>query len=87
MVLDDKEKGIARNIVADKDMCALLAKVFTTQEESLNRELITSKTNEELGEIVRANALAEQKVLTRWSNLLRVGTPENAKQASSVVPD
>lgn len=87
MEFTDKEQVIARSIVADIDMQELLRKVFTTSEETINKELVVAKTNEELGEIVRANVLAEAKVLARWGTLLRAGAPVNDKQAKDIAPE
>jgi len=72
----DKEKKLARALLEDKDLCVLLEKVFTTKDESFNHSVIADKTNEELGELVRADSLAEQKVLNRWRNLQLLGQPE-----------
>jgi hypothetical protein len=80
----EKEKAIARQIIENKDICALLEKVFIHREETLNLEMVAQKTNEELGEIVRANAMADQKILLRWRELHHTGQPEMTSTENTV---
>jgi hypothetical protein len=87
MEFTDQEKTTARVIVADEHIRDLLQKVFTTNEETLTKELVSSKTNEELGEIVRANVLAEAKVLARWAKLLRAGATDVERKAQDIAPE
>ena len=83
----DKEKATARHIVESEDIRKLLQKVFTTPSESLNPEVVASKTNEQLGEIVRAESLAEQKILIRWQELVRIGQPKSDAAAKETAPE
>lgn len=64
-----EDKDLAKQLVAEEKYMELIAKVFLDEEDKLSMELITNKTNEELGEIVRANTLAEIKVKNRYNRL------------------
>ncbi len=79
-----EEKKIARSIVNDEKVRDLLTKVFKTPDQAVD----LSKNNEELGEIVRANALAEKKIIDRWSRLVQAGQEEEmTKGDSNKVPE
>lgn len=65
----EEERQVARAIIGNKQYTELIAKVFLESEDKLTSDVILSKTNEELGEIVRANDLAEQKVKSRFNVL------------------
>lgn len=75
----DKEKQIAKSIVDNEDYVELLAKVLLTEEDKFTSEVIQSKTNEELGEYVRANDLAEQKVKQRFNRLKMAAEQKGGK--------
>lgn len=81
----DSEKQIAKRIVEDEAIKSLIAKVFLDTEDKITEEHITSKTNNELGEIVRANFIAEQKVKLRWQRLQALATSLGTKKPK-VVP-
>jgi hypothetical protein len=68
-----EEKQIAQAIVSNKEYCNLLAKVFLSTEDKLTMEVVREKTNIELGEIVRADLLAENKLQLRWNKLKQLG--------------
>jgi hypothetical protein len=82
-----KERALARQVVSDKELTEFLAKIFTKQEEDISLDIVSKKTNQELGEIVRANAMAQQKVLSRWASLVRLGTPDVTKGGPTGVPE
>lgn len=69
----EKEKQIAQEIISNKEMCDLLHKVFFESDDKLSLEIVLSKNNEELGEIVKADTLATQKILSRWAKLKQLG--------------
>lgn len=64
-----EEKEIARSIVDNKHIMELLKKVLVDPREDFGSEMILSKTNEQLGEIVRADDLATQKIIARFNTL------------------
>lgn len=66
---DDNDKQLARQLVADEKYMELIAKVFLTEEEKFTAETILDKTDEELGQLIRANTLAEIKVKNRYAKL------------------
>lgn len=70
----EKDKQIAKAIVENAPMVELLAKVLLAEEDKLSAELISSKTNDELGEFVRANYLAETKIKLRFDRLKRLAS-------------
>lgn len=74
---DDRET--AKQLLSNQRYVELLGKVFLQQEEQLAHETIHDKTNQELGEIVRANALAEHKVKTRYNVLQRLAQDTSGK--------
>lgn len=79
-----EEKQVAQQIVSNKDFVQLLAKVFLDTEEKISSETVNGKTNEELGEIVRANTLAEEKVQLRFSRLKQLGVDVGDKKNHAV---
>jgi hypothetical protein len=81
----DNEKRTAKAIVENKEISDLLAKILLVEEDRLSAELIATKTNEELGEFVRANALAETKVKLRF-NQLKLLAQDLEPKAPRVVP-
>ena len=74
---DDKE--IARALLQSDKYVELLTKVFLTEEERITDEVINEKTNKELGEIVRANHLANVKVRTRFAKLKQLASENKGK--------
>ena len=62
-----EEKEIAKNIVSNKAMVEFMTKVFLGTEDRLTEEVINSKTDKELGEITRANSMADRKVKSRFA--------------------
>lgn len=84
----DKEKKIAQGIVEDTDMCAFLQKVFTTNTPSITVEMLKDKTDENLGQIIRADATAEKKIFERWNSLVTAGMPEpEEKEDANLAPE
>lgn len=79
-----EEKETAKALMGNKDFQNLIAKVFLSEEEKIDGEFIKLKTNEELGEVVRANYLAEEKIKARWSKLRQIG--ETREFTSHKVP-
>ncbi len=73
----EEEKLTAKQMLDNKSFLELLAKVLLSEEETLTPEVITSKTNEELGELVRANSLAEQKIKLRFNLLKKLGRSDS----------
>lgn len=83
-MFNDNDKKIAKRIVDDPAIVELIAKVFLETEDKIDSEFIKSKTNSELGEIVRANLLAEEKVHLRWARLKNLANSPDKK--SKTVP-
>lgn len=65
----EDERQIAKALIGNKQYTELIAKVFLESEDKLSSDVILNKTNEQLGEIVRASDLAEQKVKSRFNVL------------------
>lgn len=69
-MLNEEEKKVAERILQDEGIMKVLEKIFTPDEyEKLSPALLNEKTNEELGEMIRANILAEQKIRQRFDTL------------------
>lgn len=84
MEYTEEEKQIAQAIVGNRDYCTLLAKVFLSTEDKLTMEVVREKDDKELGEIVRADLLAENKLKLRWEKLKQLG--QKAHEGSNKVP-
>lgn len=80
----DKEKKTANQLLKNEAFGDLLAKVFLETEDKLNSDLIQKKTNAELGEIVRADDLAEQKVRQRFGVLKNLAQEVGGKKPQKV---
>lgn len=75
----DHEKEIAKRIVENEDMINLIKKVFVEPEEKIAFDIIKEKSNEELGEIVRANTVAEEKIRNRLIRLKNLALSSKSK--------
>lgn len=75
----EAERKIAQNIMEEKDILNFLAKVFLETEDKIDREYVTTKNDAELGQIVRADVLAEEKVKLRFNRIKRLGQPTGQK--------
>lgn len=75
----DHEKEIAKRIVENEDMINLIKKVFVEPEEKITFDIIKEKSNAELGEIVRANTVAEEKIRNRLIRLKNLALSSKSK--------
>lgn len=66
---NQEDKHLAKQLVAEEKYMELIAKIFLEEEDKFSIELVTNKSNEALGEMVRANTLAEVKVKNRYAKL------------------
>lgn len=82
-----KDEKIARGLVADKDLMALLEKALVNPNERLKSETVLEKTNEQLGEIVRAMELADMKIRARFNTLIALGQPESEVTQGGTAPE
>jgi len=80
MEFTDNEKATARTIVASEKMRSLIIKIMSRTNTSITMEDM-KKNDEELGQLFRADALAEQKVAQRVNilNAIGVEVDENGK--------
>mgnify|MGYP000518667555 CR=1 FL=1 len=76
-----EEREVAQALVNNKPALELLAKVFLETEDKLTQDIITSKTNDQLGELVRADDMAEQKVRNRFVVLKNLGIAPRGKSS------
>lgn len=81
----EQERKVAKNLLENKEALELIAKIFLETEDKINSDLVFTKTNEELGEIVRANDLAEQKVKTRFNILKNLGQKQTGTPKPAAV--
>lgn len=70
-----EEREVAKKICDNKEYLELIAKVFLDSEDSITTEFVNTKTNQELGEIVRAGSIAEQKIKSRYQVLKMLAQP------------
>lgn len=73
MEYTDQEKKLAQSVVNNQELLNLLAKIFIGQPERFSEEFATLPNNE-LGEMVKADILADKKIKMRFSQLKRLGT-------------
>jgi len=81
-----EDKDIAKALLSNAKFTELIAKVFLDTEDKLSLDLVQTRTNEQLGEFVRADMMAEVKVKTRFAKLKQlasetVGKPKPAAKA------
>lgn len=79
MQYTEKEKMTAQALVSNPAFLLLIKKVFTEQEDKLNADMIINRTNEQLGETVRADFMAEEKLKMRYSKLVQLGQKLDGK--------
>lgn len=75
----EEEKLTAQALVSNKAFTDLLKKVFLDIEDKLNADIILAKENEALGQMVRADFMAEEKIKMRYSKLLQLGAKLDGK--------
>ena len=78
-----EQKETAKRLLEDKQAIELIATIFLDTEDKLTAETINGKTNEELGEIVRAGLLAEEKIKQRYAVLKHIASQVGDKQGKS----
>lgn len=84
MEFTEQERLIAKKITDDKDISNLISKVMLCSEEHFSSDFVKHKTNEELGEVVRANTLAEQKIQLRWNRLKTLAQTQSSELSTGV---
>jgi hypothetical protein len=72
MVFNEQEKKLAQDLLLNKDLIALIAKVFLTPQEEWTTDVL-KRPNDEVGELVKADVLAQQKIVGRFNELKRAG--------------
>ena len=82
---NDDERQIIRDILGKKKVLDLLHKALLTDHNQLPPEVVLNKNNEELGEWVRANILAEDKLAVRLARLLSIANRQTGGKPK-VVP-
>ena len=81
MAFTDKEKKTAQSIVENEAIVDLLSRIFLETQDKFTPEFIASKNNEELGELLRADSMAETKIVQRFNRLKQIG--ESLKSGGS----
>lgn len=79
MQYTEEEKLTAQALVSNPGFLALIKKVFTEVEDKFDDAVVDTLKNEQLGEMVRANSLAERKLKMRYSKLMSLGTKLDGK--------
>lgn len=72
-------------LIGNKELSEFVFKHLIEEKEQISSDLIASKTNEELGEIVRANDLAQQKIASRFNNIKLMARTDESN-SSPVAP-
>lgn len=75
----EEEKMTAQALVSNKAFTDLIKKMFTEKEDKLNPDIMIAYDNERLGEFVRADFMAEEKLKSRYSQLIQLGTKLEGK--------
>lgn len=79
MQYTEEEKMTAQALVSNPAFLALLKKVFTEVEDKFEDDVVDVLDDERLGQMVRANSLAERKLKMRYSKLVQLGTKLDGK--------
>ena len=75
----EEDKLTAQALISNKGFTELLKKVFLDVEDKITPEFVDARTNEQLGEILRADSMAERKIAQRYSRLLQLGAKLDGK--------
>lgn len=75
----EDEKMTAQALVSNPAYLSLIKKIFTETEDKFEDAVVDTLKNEQLGEMVRANSLAERKLKMRYSKLVQMGTKLEGK--------
>jgi hypothetical protein len=73
-----EDKDIARALMANEKFVELIAKVFLDTEDKLSLDML-SRNDDELGQLVRADMMAEVKVKTRFGKLKQLASDPTGK--------
>lgn len=84
MEFTEDEKQIASKLFENKPAIELLEKIFVDKEDRIDPQLALLKTNEELGEIIRADLLASQKIKDRFARLRNLAVQGKSKKSAKV---
>lgn len=84
MEFTDKEKKAAQGLVKNKAFMELLEKILLETEDKYHPEFVNARTDEQLGQVVRADSLAERKVKNRLSKLKNLGKEQGTNTSKGV---
>lgn len=80
----EKDKKLAQSIISNEPVMELLKKVLIQPQKNWSGEILTMK-NEDLGELVKADVMAQQEILRRFEILEKLGT-QKKEGKPKVVP-
>jgi len=75
----EEEKQTAQALASNPAFLSLIKKVFTEQEDKINGDIVIAYDNVRLGEFVRADFMAEEKLKMRYSKLIQLGQKLDGK--------
>lgn len=78
-MLTEQEKQIAKALIDNEEYKKLLTKVMLTDDLDLTLEEVNSKDDKELGELLRADIRANDKVKRRFAILQRAAQEKQGK--------
>lgn len=79
MTYTEEERLTAQALVSNKGFTDLIRKVFTEREDKLNSDVVIALDNQRLGELMRADFMAEEKLKMRYTQLVQLGTKLEGK--------
>lgn len=81
----EDDKKTAEELLNHKRFMDLIHRIFIEKEDKIDHDLIMTKNNEELGELTRADHLAELKIRDRLNRLKKLAGNSKGRK-TAVVP-
>lgn len=86
MTWADDDKKLAKGIVENEAIMSLLYRVLVEPREQISAERAVSMPNADLGELVKADALAQAKIEKRFADLKRLPDSLPSNKPPTPVP-
>lgn len=79
-MITKEDQQQAKNIIENKSLLEFLTRVLVEPQQSWTSEVI-GMSNEQLGELVKADVLAQQKIIERFNKIKHMAGTKNGVAA------
>ena len=75
-----EQQQLAKSVIENKALFEFLVSVLVEPQQAWTQEVI-GMPNEQLGELVKADVMAQQKIVERFNNIKRMATETGGSSA------